>query len=162
MRNWSRTIGISGTLIIHLSLLLQFIVIPVLKKPPPPPPPGNQQEVEVTLLPPVEHKSIILPPIDAPAEIIAQVDPDICKNQSDSYMGVGFKYSPFTALIIHVPEYYPAYRAGIRLGDMILDPDTPIVNGYLDIEIMRGYQQMHFRIKAEKICFKPKLTTSGK
>ncbi len=43
---------------------------------------------------------------------------------------------------------------------MVLDPDTPIVDGYLDIEVVRGYQQMHFRIKAEQICYKAKLTKS--
>jgi hypothetical protein len=159
MRKWSRSIGISGTLIIHLSLLLQFIVIPITKKPPPPPPPGSEQkEISVALLPPIEHSSIVTPPVDSSSELVAQVDPNICKDQGKTYLGVGFRYSPFTNLVTHIPEYYPAYRAGMRIGDMVLDPDTPIVDGYLDIEVVRGYQQMHFRIKAEQICYKARLT----
>jgi len=157
MSKWGRFIGISGTLIIHLSLLLQFIVIPSTKKPLSGGATGGK-EIVVTLLPPTQHKSIILPPDESPIKVLSHIDPDICANKDNSYMGVGFRYSPFTNLVIDVPEYYPAYKAGIRVGDLLLDPDSPIVDGYLNIEIIRGYQQIHFRIKAEQICYGTELT----
>lgn len=160
MHKWSRIAGISGTLIIHLSLLLSFIIIPAIKKTPLSPPPVTEKEITVALLPPTTHRSDILP-ANGDTETVTQVDPNICENQGKTYLGVGLRYSPFTNLIIHVPEFYPAYKAGMRVGDMLLDPDTPIVDGYLDIEVVRGYQQIHFRIKAEQICYKAKLTHSA-
>jgi hypothetical protein len=154
MRKRSRFAGISGTLIIHLALLLPFIIIPILHPPVSNVPKSTEKVLEVTLLPPKESLAEKLPISDIPNQNISQTDPVICKNQDKNYFGVGFIYSPFTSLVTYAPEFYPAYKAGIRIGDMVLDPDTPIVNGFLDIEIIRGYQQMHFRIKAENICFK--------
>lgn len=78
----------------------------------------------------------------------------ICSPNSKSYIGAGFLYSSSTYLVIYIPETYPAYLAGLRLGDMIMNPFVDPVNGYFEFDILRHYQHMHFSVKADKICFK--------
>ena len=75
-----------------------------------------------------------------------------CDNNK-KYIGIGLLYNFGSQLIYEVPKTYPAYKAGIRVGDYLVNPFEEIKNGYITINIIRGYEKLHFYIKAEKICY---------
>ena len=85
-------------------------------------------------------------------------DSRICSGKDKDYRGIGIIYNPITGLILHAPTYYPAYQAGLRVGDMILSPDTPYTDeAYTDIQYIRpngdSIRQSILRIKIDNICF---------
>lgn len=67
-------------------------------------------------------------------------------------MGIGVQYNGLTGLVSLVPEAYPAFRAGLRVGDEITN----------DLDEQRGpVMTVHFRhegqdrvaaVTREKIC----------
>lgn len=78
----------------------------------------------------------------------------ICSGKDKNYIGVGMIIQPGTNRVTNVPEQYPAYKAGIRNGDIIVDPYGPtIMNGYVSFDIRRGDQILNIKIHAEKICY---------
>lgn len=80
-------------------------------------------------------------------------DKKICELADNTYIGVGIIFAPFNDTISYAPEQYPAHKAGIRVGDTILNPVEPIIDGYIKFEIMRGIERFVFNVKAEKICY---------
>lgn len=85
-----------------------------------------------------------------------ETDEIVCKGKDKKYVGIGMIYNPGTNIIYRLPQDYPAYKAGLRLGDLIVDPYLPIVNNYLDIVVRRGNEFLSFHIKVENICFQEK------
>ena len=88
------------------------------------------------------------------------IDSKICSGKDKNYKGIGIIYNPTTGVILHAPSYYPAYQAGLRIGDMILSPDTPYTSEYADIQYVRpngdNMRQSTLRIKIDNICFEDK------
>lgn len=80
-------------------------------------------------------------------------DERLCAGKDNTYMGIGIKFDSYMAYVIYAPEMYPAYKAGIRVGDRILNPDVPIKDGYINFKIIRNDENMEFRIKIERICY---------
>jgi hypothetical protein len=77
-----------------------------------------------------------------------------CADKSQVFLGVGVLYSRDDGMVTYAPEYYPAFRAGIRTGDLILNPDDQVdASGYITLKISRQGRSLIFRIKAEKICY---------
>lgn len=81
-----------------------------------------------------------------------------CKNW---YGGIGILVGYATddrgytvARIIEVAEGYPAYRAGLQSGDIILnDPNMKgDVGSVVTAEILRNGQRMSFTMTREKVC----------
>ena len=85
----------------------------------------------------------------------SKTDEIICDGKDKTYKGIGIIHSissPYA--VLHAPVYYPGYIAGIREGDLVLNPDVQTVNGYVDIEVLRSHNgPLKFHIKAETICF---------
>ena len=79
-------------------------------------------------------------------------DTKICSLEDKSYKGVGVIFSPSTKIVIYVTEYYPAYKAGMRVGDSILN-DMKETDGYIDFEVRRAYTTLFFHIKTDNICY---------
>ncbi len=78
----------------------------------------------------------------------------ICEGKDKNYVGIGMIAQPGSNRVIVVPEQYPAYKAGIRRGDVILDLYGPeIVNGYLTFTVNRGNDITRIKIHVEKICY---------
>jgi len=79
----------------------------------------------------------------------------ICEGKDKNYIGIGMMIQPGTRLVINVPEMYPAYRAGIRVNDVIVDPYGPVIDraGYIEFGVERDNVISRVRIKAEKICY---------
>jgi hypothetical protein len=123
----------------------------------------TKSSVEVKLLPreiskktPVESKGTdpILPPV--------QTDRTICTGQDKNYEGVGIIYNgdkeKGTGVIMLAPEYYPGYRAGLRVGDYIVNMPLFVQDGHIKFEIMRfagdgNSYRIVYNIKIERICY---------
>ena len=80
-----------------------------------------------------------------------------CSADEDFYFGIGMVHMPFTGEVIEVPESYPAFKAGIRQGDKVVDfYNLPGGDGIIHVTFQRGQVQKSLRIRKEKICFKKK------
>lgn len=77
----------------------------------------------------------------------------VCSGRDKTYVGIGIIFNIGSYTISHAPEYYPAFKAGVRVGDVIANPPLEIVDGYIDIEVIRGYTHLRFHVKADNICF---------
>ena len=87
-----------------------------------------------------------------------EVDAEICNGKSDTYVGAGIIIQPGSDLVTSAPPQYPAYKAGIRVGDKLIDPfgSDVMPDGYIDFTVLRNNELIKFHIKAEKICYKNK------
>lgn len=152
--NRTRVFGIIATILVHALIILPF-VIKFQKLYPKEEHPDNDVRVEIRLIP--LNKSQPKPTEsgtwDTPTPQFAP-DPRICEKRDSTYIGVGFMYTPGSNLIYHVPQGYPAYLAGIREGDILEDPfPERDKDDYEIVYVQRSQDHLHFRIKAEKICF---------
>jgi len=84
-------------------------------------------------------------------------DSRICSGKDKNYKGIGVIYNAVTGVILFAPTYYPAYQGGLRVGDMILTPEAPYTDEYIDIQYVRQHgddmRQSIVRIKPDNICF---------
>ncbi len=76
-----------------------------------------------------------------------------CAGSAKTYFGVGILYMLGTGLIIDAPENYPAYQAGLRIGDMIKSMNKGPNGEFIDFSVVRGYKDLTFHVKAESICY---------
>lgn len=157
-----RITGIIGTILVHVLVILLVMWHPK-KNPPPPPPPVIQQQITVDLIPyvkpavPKTEETVKLPDQDLKKMIQLPSDPVICKDRDNTYIGIGIRYDVSMGVITHAPEYYPGYKAGLRVGDMILNPGEDAVNGRVKLHIVRSHLTTSYTIKTEKICFQRKV-----
>jgi hypothetical protein len=126
----------------------------------PPPPLGSDPAlVEITLLPlkpklaDVANDVLEISKNEIPSPKY-KTDARICTNKDKHYFGVGFIWNPGSNRVTHAPEDYPAYKAGMRVGDFVVNPDNDFNDGYIDLYIVRERgQQLHFHIKGDNICY---------
>lgn len=83
------------------------------------------------------------------------------------YEGIGIQFNMVTpegCFVSYVGKGYPAHRAGIRPGDMIVDegaryefecPGRGPIGSMLDLEIVRDGQTRNITLVREKICTSP-------
>jgi hypothetical protein len=148
-----RTVGIVGTLLIHLSVLLYLLWPSVHPQPPPPPPPPDEPKpVQVELLPrSVIHEDSKLGPDPG---IAGAPDPKICANKDPSYEGIGIIHSYGTDLVLSAPAEYPAYKAGIRVGDMLVEIYRIEGTKFMFVHVNRHGNHLKFKVPIEQICFR--------
>ena len=150
---------ILASAVIHSIILGALVYVPekVIRLQPPPP---EKESVVITFIPPVAESTIaeVEETIaeegsswDTPPAKYPDKKPS-CTGKDKSYEGVGFMFSPGTNTVLLVPRYYPAYKAGLRVGDMITNYIV-IINGYIDLDLIRGYTKLHLHIKTDKICY---------
>ncbi len=142
-------IGIILSILIHLIPIIYFLFRP---PEPPPPPPPPVKDLAVRLLPkPDEYKPTTLSKSGDKSSSEAM---DCSQNLGNSiYIGIGILHSGGTINIItEAPETYPAYRAGLRKGDIIISLDKRLDQGYIDIVIKRE-TNVFYHIKTEEICY---------
>lgn len=148
--------GIVASFMLHLFLFLYLFLPPVLHK-------RNtasnleENKVEVQLLsdPKVSRNTITIPKSELGLTMPSEISEDIipCKDKASTYQGIGVLYYGPVNAVYKAPEQYPAYRAGIRVGDQLLNPGEEVINGYVDVYIQRGYEKLRFHIKIGTICF---------
>jgi C-terminal processing protease CtpA/Prc len=70
---------------------------------------------------------------------------------TDGYEGIGIKRN-FGGVVTEVSYGWPAYKAGIQVGDVMTPWDLEPVNGYMEFNITRGDKTFPMRLKTEWIC----------
>jgi C-terminal processing protease CtpA/Prc len=74
--------------------------------------------------------------------------------QGKTYVGIGLQFNLDQAVTV-APESYPAYKAGIRVGDQVLNPDfEPDADGYDVVDFTRHGKHHRLRIKTQWICLR--------
>lgn len=140
-------------------------------------PPGikTKQSVEVKLLPKeLSKKAQIQNKGTDPTLPPTQTNKVICTGQDKNYEGVGIIYNSDreagVGVVMLAPEYYPAYKAGLRVGDYIMNIPLFVTDGYIMFDIQRftgdgRSYRLTYNIKIEKICYSGEaagLDNSGK
>lgn len=150
----SKLAGVIGTILLHLLVVFSFLYNPPkYHKIEPIPNATMPLPVEVRLIPIIEPTLEIETKIaDEGKKVSYPTDGRICNGKDRYYKGIGVIYNPGTHVITHAPEYYPGYQAGLRIGDYIVDPDVAEVDGYINFDILRAHEQLHFHIKTDNIC----------
>jgi hypothetical protein len=74
--------------------------------------------------------------------------------QGKAYIGIGLHADVYQRIMV-VPETYPAFKAGLRRGDVLADRDIePDANGYDTIDFTRHGSHHRLRIKTQWICLR--------
>ena len=150
----NKIIGLIISILIHIAILLPFLIssngIKVHK---PKPPPDEPHSIELTLLPMATAEDPKLTSDKSNKKATYPTDTKICAGRDKTYVGIGFVINFGSDMIIHIPEFYPAYKAGMRLGDLILNPYEVPVNGWIDYDVMRHTERLHFHVKVDNICY---------
>ncbi len=79
--------------------------------------------------------------------------PETCKG-GKFYGGVGIMHGNLDGMVTKAPKGYPAYEAGVRVGDILLTLDlkgevgTPVV-----ISVLREGKQLNFPAVRATICY---------
>ena len=149
-----RTLGLTGTIAIHVAALL--LVVPISYADPDKPLPQAQDyEKSPQLLPKQQlvHVSVIPIETDQPRHNGA-ADPRICNGKAKEYKGIGILHGIGSLSIESAPAEYPAYKAGARVGDFIHKLYQIPGTDYMILHVKRGGKFLKFRIKMEQICFK--------
>lgn len=72
------------------------------------------------------------------------------------YTGIGITVSDNSCMVTQVFRGYPAHKAGILVGDLIVSPACPDIIGpegtQVSISILRGIRGIHLQITRGKIC----------
>lgn len=112
------------------------------------------------------NPTLLSPGVQSIQAEILPVDGDLStvntKCSSQIYEGIGYLFQPSTGTVINVPPGYPAYDAGIRLGDVIIETQIePDAEGYYHIRVRRHgiAAPLIFHIKVQPICYDPHTKT---
>lgn len=146
-----RIAGFLISILIHiiiLSLLIIHVKLPSLNTPKSV---VKSENIEITFIP-LKKDSLATTVNSVSGKFSTPIDPEICKGKDGSYVGVGLTYMG-DSRITSVPAFYPAYKAGIRVGDKFLDFDD-VNDGYVSITVKRNFDILKFHIKTEKICYR--------
>ena len=147
-----RMVGLVCSMFLHTSLFVYLIFPPLQIIPSQKQEQDEPKPVSVKLIPmekPSEDADILKGNKDA---LSYPTDPEICSGLDKTYRGVGVMSTFGSNMIVYAPEFYPGYKAGLRIGDYIVN-DAREVNGYIDFEIRRGYTALFFHIKTDNICY---------
>lgn len=148
--NDCRVVGAIGSLIVHaLVVLILFWQAPTTEDPPLVDVPNPtavlkdkpSDSVEVTII------GETGPPKADPSD-------EACTTSDETYMGIGIIFWPATGIVLKAPPQYPAYKAGIREGDVLSDVHAKAdKDGYVTHELNRLGHILTFSAKQELICF---------
>jgi hypothetical protein len=145
-----KNIGLICSLLLHIGILF-YIVFPEV---PMPPPINKSKSLMVRLIPneKIQKNLKTLKENTKPDFKSYPSDITICAGEDKNYKGIGITFA--VQIIKYAPEYYPAYKAGIRVGDQILYLKE--FDDFIDIAIARGYNRLYFHIKKDNICYNDK------
>jgi len=98
---------------------------------------------------------------DGTVEILSEGEVEVPAKQKvkhtckESFGGIGIQMGLYSE-VVEIPEWYPAYKAGIRLGDIILNNES--IRGepgtFVSVRVLRKNEELTFIIKRGIICYK--------
>lgn len=145
-----KVFGIVCTLVIHLAVLFFAIFSFEEEKKERPKEPPKETSLSVRLLKPEQKQKE--PPKKSEGFV---PDKTVCESKHPSYEGIGIVHQLGTSMIIMAPEQYPAYQAGIRVGDMIVEMYKIPNSNLMFVEVNRHGVNLSFKVKRQKICYDP-------
>lgn len=146
-------VGIAATLLLHLALAVAALWVPERPKGasgPPLPVAAEPRSLQVRLLPPdaaTEEKQ------EGDSHMSAGIREEKCSSKGDTYLGVGIVHNIGSGIISSAPPSYPAYKAGIREGDALIEMYRLPSTNRMRLVVQRGGQTISRTIKMEQICF---------
>lgn len=147
-----RTTCLLASISMHLLVLLALI-LPSCSTVKPPPPKDDKRLTVVRLLPYQEPKTTDT----TVAKNGRTWTGDDCPDKTKVYEGIGIVYGFLTDRVLEAPPSLPAYKAGVRVNDIIVSSvpggTNGIPDGWTEYEFYRGQKHYTVRIKLEKICF---------
>lgn len=145
-----RLTGAVGSLIVHALVVLMFVWHA----------PTTQDSPLVDVPHPADvlkdkpSDSVQVTVIGATGIPMSDPNDEACTKDDETYMGIGIIYWPATGIVLKAPHQYPAYKAGIREGDVLNDIHAkPDKDGYVTHELNRLGHELTFSAKQELICF---------
>jgi C-terminal processing protease CtpA/Prc len=78
---------------------------------------------------------------------------------ASKYVGIGVVYDSNSGTILRAPDSNPAYKAGIREGDILLTriTDKPTKGEWIFVVVNRDGESLSFHVQVDEICTtKPK------
>jgi len=150
----SRLVGVIGAVLIHLTVVAPLLIPSCTPPVTPPPPPTAEHEETIVQLYIVSQKDEPQPPQNGDK---GQWTGDDCPDVKKIYEGVGIIYDPGTGRVLQAPPSLPAYKAGVRVGDVFVNPypggSNGIRDGIAEFDFFRSAERFTVRIPTEKICF---------
>lgn len=145
----------AAALLAH-ALMLALVIRSELQKPPPPKRGGGAEVMVGRLITPAAQA-----PIAPVVHIVSQGTNAMakCPKGTISYDGIGVIYSWFEWQVLQAPRQFPAYRAGIRVGDLLLNvtPETKMTVGKPTlVKTSRNGVEIDYTITPLKICYRDK------
>lgn len=149
-------VGFIGSAAVHAAVLALLLKSPAEPPKTPPSPPmsaasarESSEAISVRLIPPAAPKSS-----SDETKLGAGSVKKTCTDVMKSYRGIGVTLTAPPWLVMEAPPQYPAYRAGIRPGDELIELYPAVDdNGYARYTVIRKNIPKVYRIKLEKICF---------
>lgn len=83
-------------------------------------------------------------------------DARICAGKDHTYVGIGIMHQPLGMEIISAPASYPAYKAGARVGDVIVELYRIPSSRFMVLHVDRAGKHFTWKIGMESICFEQK------
>jgi hypothetical protein len=112
---------------------------------------------------PKDEKGIDVLAKKAKPELEVLSPPSEACDDNSSFGGIGASYvsdvnDPLMSIAVSVPEYYPAFKAGIRPGDKVLTESIIGLRGKIgttaSVSFLRGNSWNVISVTRVKICFK--------
>lgn len=130
-------LAVTGSLIVNAILVTLLVLGRPIAKPQPDPAPPDMQFIDMSV-------SVLQDATDG-------TGPE-CDNR---YIGVGFIYNRETLEILQTPEHLPAYKAGIRPGDVVEQmPQPPMEVGHTYyFQVWRTNSHRGYLLRPQRICY---------
>jgi predicted metalloprotease with PDZ domain len=147
-------VGIAATLLLHLALAVTLLWTPERVK-------GQPEQPLPTA---VEHKALqvrLLPP-DAPTKETHEgsspesgsIHEEKCSSKGNTYLGIGVVHNIGSGIISSAPVDYPAYKAGIREGDVLVEMYRLPSTNKMYVSVTRNGRTITRTITMKQICFR--------
>lgn len=153
------------SLLLHaiLFLLVSSKVAPEASKPPEGAPPQVPESITAEILPPPETKDAdTIQKVEKEGDALPAPPTHLADDCKDFFGGVGLMNdiranvarNRYDAVVTDVYPGYPAFKAGVQVGDILIDSDhiRGEIGSRFTLEVIRNGQTLYFDIIRDKIC----------
>lgn len=158
--NWrTRSVGMVLSLLLH-ALALLFLLPPSISKSTSDKNSGAVDGDDVVFIDPSIHYN--LAETNKTTELFKEAieQRDLCKDASANFVGLGIRWYPATGIVTHVAKGYAAQKAGLLVGDRIINTESLAgdfadkdVGKLVTLHIERYNVRLRISVRLEKVCF---------